>query len=189
MRSSRSGPRSAPRGRAWRRRLERRELARARGALLALALEVEQRVVDADGHADQQHHAATLLVAGKIWLAIAVRPIAANTDESASSTGMPAARRAPKAMTRIDQRDREREQPGLLEVRGERLVEPARSAVASPNYPMKSSGCAFAPVDGGDHRADLVPAFSGSPRMSKTMAERPSADTSSGFPVQGSGRW
>ena len=35
--------------------LERGQLAGATGALLALPLEVEQRVVDADGHADQHH--------------------------------------------------------------------------------------------------------------------------------------
>ena len=36
--------------------LERRPLAAPRGAFLALALQVEQRVVDADGEPDQEHH-------------------------------------------------------------------------------------------------------------------------------------
>ena len=44
--------------------LERGELAGAAGPFLALALEVEQRVVDADGHADQHDQDLRALAVG-----------------------------------------------------------------------------------------------------------------------------
>ena len=74
----------------------------ALGALLALAAEVEERVVDADRHADQQDHGLCVASpAATTWLASADRPSVASTPEKASSTGSPAATSAPNANSRI----------------------------------------------------------------------------------------
>ena len=69
----------------------------AGGPLLALAPDVEQRVVDADREPDEQHDAGR---SSRCWArrceASADRPSAPPTDVSPSSTGTPAATSAPK---------------------------------------------------------------------------------------------
>ena len=77
--------------------LHRVEGGAALGPLLALALEVEERVVDADGHADQHDHAADGGLGGTRYDSGAMMPIVAATLVAASSTGMPAAISAPNA--------------------------------------------------------------------------------------------
>ena len=69
--------------------------------LLALAPQVEERVVDADRHADQQDHRLRRVAGRDEWLASAESPIDASTPENASSTGRPAATSAPNATSRI----------------------------------------------------------------------------------------
>ena len=70
-------------------------------ALLPLAAEVEERVVDADRHPDQQDHGLRR-VAGRDDVAReAESPIVASTPENASSTGSPAATSAPNATSMI----------------------------------------------------------------------------------------
>ncbi len=82
-----SAPRSPP-----------RRIVLALGALLALALEVEERVVDADRHADQHDHAGDRGVGGDAGAtAAASRPRVAATLVPRAAPGCPAAIRAPKA--------------------------------------------------------------------------------------------
>ena len=65
-------------------------------------LDVEQRVVDADGHAHQQDHArGRCRSRGCTCEARADSPVAAPTADSASRTGTPAATIAPNAISRI----------------------------------------------------------------------------------------
>ena len=76
-------------------------LVRPRARSSRVAAQVEQRVVDADGQADQQDHRVDRRVDGMRWLTSAVSPSAAATAVIPSSSGMPAATSAPKATTRI----------------------------------------------------------------------------------------
>ena len=89
----------AARGR--RRRRQRRRFAAPRFALLALAAQVEHRVVDSHREADQQDHLVDRAVHRREWLIGPIRPIVAITAVSASSSGTPAATRAPNAISRI----------------------------------------------------------------------------------------
>ena len=75
---------------------------RPRAPLLALAAEVEERVVDADRHPDQQDHRlrSRRRPRPRGWRA-RTRPIVASTPEKASSTGRPAATSAPNATSRM----------------------------------------------------------------------------------------
>ena len=80
-----------------------------RRALLAGAAQVEQRVVDADREADQQHDVAIDSSTGASWLTRPTRPIVADDGGDArAAPGCPAASSAPKANSRIDERDRQR---------------------------------------------------------------------------------
>ena len=90
------------------------------------------------------------------WLATPSRPIEAKTDERLSSTGMPAARKAPKARTR------------MISVIGiesfsafwksaESLSSMAFSNVMPPAWSMVTSGCdCSTAVDDGRHGRELV---------------------------------
>ncbi len=72
---------------------------------LALTLEVEQRVVDADGHADQQHELATVPESGTRYDSGAYRPSAVRTEVNASSTGIAGGDQGAEG----DQHDQERD--------------------------------------------------------------------------------
>ena len=108
-------------------------LARLRPArpLLALAAQVEQRVVDADGEADQQDHRVDGLVTGMIWLGRATRPM--RSPNGGEAEQQRDARRDQRAEGdhQDDQRDRDRGDLGLGEVVRERLVERLARAGAS----------------------------------------------------------
>ena len=98
-------------------------LSRAGRALLALALEVEERVVDADGQADQQHDHADVLVERDSWLGTPSRPIVANTAVEREQQRQARGDERAEGDHEDHERDRQREQAGLLEVVDERLVE------------------------------------------------------------------
>ena len=101
--------------------LDRRPLAPAGGALLALPLQVEHRVVDADREPDQEHDRGRF---GRYRQQLAGQrdsPKVANTAVSARSSGMPAATSAPNATTRMISVIGSENSPALLEVVGGRL--------------------------------------------------------------------
>ncbi len=135
--------------------LERGALALARGTFLALALQVEHRVVDADREPDQQHDRADVLVD---------RPDLARDREQAhrrhhrregEQQRDPRGHERPEGDHEDDDRDREREQPCPLEVLVELLVDLLLGADAElvDRQGRVSSGRR---VDGVDHRVDLV---------------------------------
>ena len=80
---------------------ERGSRATACGTFLALAPQVEHRIVDADREPDQQHQRGRLHRHREDVLGRAISPKVANTAVSASSSGMPAATSAPNASTRM----------------------------------------------------------------------------------------
>ena len=97
--------------------LERGQLAGAAGPLLALALEVEERVVDGDGHADQ-HHQDLRALAGRDELArdggeAEGREHGGQAEQHRDAGGQQRA----EGQQQDDQRDRDREELRLLEVR------------------------------------------------------------------------
>ena len=103
------------------------------GAFLTLALQVEHRVVDADREPDQEHDRGHLVrrPAGRGSAARSART-SAKTAVSASSSGIPAATSAPNVTSEDDQRDRQREHPGLAEVVAVLAHSTAFWALASP---------------------------------------------------------
>ena len=70
-------------------------------SLLALALQVEERVVDADRHADHEDHRCRSVERVHELAHERVSPVAASTAEKASSTGRPAATSDPNATRRM----------------------------------------------------------------------------------------
>jgi transposase-like protein len=107
--------------------------------LLAFATQVEQRVVDADRQADEQHHRAHGVVHR--------HELARDRDqaERRHDRGQPEQQRDAGRDERAegededDQRDRQREELGLLEVVLNDF-ESALLALASPNCPTKTFG-------------------------------------------------
>ena len=96
----------------------------AAGPLLALPPDVEQRVVDADRHADEQDHAAERVARpGMTCEAKAESPIAAATEVSASSSGTPAAISAPNATSRMTRVIGRLISSACVQVAAERLAE------------------------------------------------------------------
>ena len=125
-----------------------------RAALLALAAQVEQRVVDADGHADEQDDRGDRVVERDDWLGSATSPSVANTAESASSSGMPAAASAPNARIRIEIVIGSDSFSAFLKSSSNALSS-ALLALAPPNSPMRTLGLPRADaVDGGLDRVD-----------------------------------
>ena len=90
-------------------------LALAGRTLFALTPEVEERVVDADGEADQQDDSATRLVDRDKWLGSAMSPIVAKTAESASSSGTRGRDDRPEDEQQDQQRQRDGDHPGGLQ--------------------------------------------------------------------------
>ena len=104
---------------------------------------------------------------GQTWLGIASRPIVAITAESASSSGIPAATSAPKAISEDDDRDRQREQAGTLEVLVELLVDLLLRADAELVDRQRRMGGGRSASTASITGSILSTASSASPRMSK----------------------
>ena len=81
--------------------LQRGALAAPGGALLALASQIEQRVVDPTASPISRTTAGRLESTGSSWLAIATSPSAASTAVIPISSGRPAATSVPKVMMRM----------------------------------------------------------------------------------------
>ena len=112
--------RVAARGRCG---LEGRELAGAARPLLALALEVEERVVDRDGHADQ-HHQDLRALAGRDELARdGGEPEGREHRRQAEQDRDAGREQRAEREQQDDQRDRDGEELRLLEVLRELVVE------------------------------------------------------------------
>ena len=130
--------RAAGRGRG---RLERRLVAAPGGPFLAFSLQVEHRVVDADREPDQEDQLVGDLV-DRAERAREGDQAERREDGRKREQERDAGRdERPEDDQQDDQRHREREQPGLLEVVHEDASS-SLSALASPNSPMNSCGCA-----------------------------------------------
>ena len=95
----------------------------ALGPFLPLALEVEERVVDADGHADQHDHAGDGGSACTRCESGAIRPIVAATLVPARSTGNACSEECTEREEHQDQRQREAERLGGGEVFGDAVAD------------------------------------------------------------------
>ena len=84
---------------------------------------------------------ATESLTGVNWLTIIVTPIAATTDVIASSSGRPAATRAPNVRIRIASVIGN-DSSSLRLKSSDICASNALAALASPNCSMRSSGCA-----------------------------------------------
>ena len=123
---------------------------------------------------------------GTNWLGIATRPSVAMTAVSPSSSGTPAATSAPKARIEDDQRDRQREQLGLLEVVLERLRERLVGAGAAELRRRRRSGCAALTLVDRRRRPgrSRLLVWSSSPRtLNSTSTERPSLEIWPSLPL------
>ena len=154
-------------------------------ALLHLAPEVEHRVVDADREADEQHDARG---------GVGHRDDLADRREQAERAhhgGEAEQQRHAGGDERAEgddedqQRDRQRERLGPLEVLLEGRVERLGGADASPNCSMRSSGCAFcAAAVAASEASTRSSDWSTSPGTLKvTSAERPSLEIWPSLPL------
>jgi hypothetical protein len=134
------------------------------GPLLAFPLQVEHRVVDPDGEPDQEHERAGLL--GHRQDVARDRDQPERREDGGQGQQQRNARgdERPEGDHEDEQRDREREEPGLLQVLGERRVDGvdhARVAELANEELRVGLLHFFDPVDDrGDlvHRLVLVPA-------------------------------
>ncbi len=115
--------------------------------------------------------------AWKTWLRIADRPIEPSTPENASSTGTPAATKAPKAMSRI-RKVIGTESCSALAKSWLTVSLSARTALASPNSAIVNPGWErWTPATASSDPLTRSEAVVASPRMWKrTSAEWPSAE-------------
>ena len=117
-------------------RLERRLLRAPAGALLALAAQVEHRVVHAHGEPDQEHHGADRLVHRPDLADRADQADGRATAVIASSSGTNAASSAPKARIRITSVIGSEVTSAFLKS-SSKAFESALSALPSPNCSIR----------------------------------------------------
>ena len=103
--------------------LERGELARAASPFLALALEIEERVVHGDCHADQHHQDLRALAGGHELARDGGEAEGREDRREAEQHRDTGSQQRAEREQQDDERDRDREEFGLLEVRRELVVE------------------------------------------------------------------
>ena len=158
----------------------------ARPPLLALAAEVEERVVDADGHADEQDHGLGHVRRRQHVGEERVEPEGGEHGGEREQHRQAGRDERAEREQEDEQRDRDREQLGVREVLVERLVDLVVRARVADSSTVKAGWPACAPATASRIGWTLSLALSGSPLMSNwTSAECPSFEIwvaeSSGF--------
>ena len=147
-------------------------------ALLHLAAQVEHRVVDADGEADEQHDRGDRLV-DRHELADRAEQAERRADRGQAEQQRQAGgdERAERDQ-QDEQRDRERQVSARLKSSSKASRERLARALAPPNCSTRSSGCArCAAAVAASVASTRSPAASSSPAISNvTSAERPSLE-------------
>ena len=103
--------------------LERGPFAASGGPLLAFALEVEERVVDADRQPDQEHDHADVLVERDQLARQRQQSHRREHRRQCEQQRQACGDQGAEGNDQHDQRDRQREQPGLLEIAHDRVVQ------------------------------------------------------------------
>ena len=140
-------------------------------ALLALAADVEERVVDADGQADEHDHGRQVLGRGRQLADGGDEAHGADDGGDAEQQRQAGGDERAEREQQDDERERERQRLGLLEVVGEQLVDGLAGARVAELLDVELGMRLLRGGGGGEDRVDLVLRLVESPLISKVTTE------------------
>ena len=150
-----AGGQDGPAGRG-RRDLDGLERVMAGAALLALTLEIEERVVDADGHADQRDHDRGVVADGEDVARERHQADGRDHGRDGEQDGHAGGDERTERDHEDQQGDGQRERLGPLEVALDELVDLAADARIAELLDAQIGMCPLGGVDGGFHRRDAI---------------------------------